>query len=117
MSDSMFTGYCFGPQPPEGVTTCWGARAIAQRGCLDILGNRASTMGAPADVKKLLSGANKAKVLRKAIKAFEKNPLSGHEQRRVVLADVDGYVCEADTRASYGYVYLCIYKRPEVAAL
>jgi len=99
----------WGLQPPEGVSVAWGARAIFEKGQIDLLWDRTSTMGDEKEVKKLGKWLNTKglKGIRREVKNLQTNA-----EYTVIYKD-DKYTIRANPRRSYGYLYLCAFPNSE----
>jgi cytoskeleton bundling-enhancing protein CbeA-like protein len=107
----------WGLQPPPGTTVAWGARAISDHGALDLLYDRQSAVGTKPERKRLQAAMNALLPLaREAWRAkYRAGEVRPDEALRVTIAEGDGWVVEADTRGSCGYVYLVAYATPSAA--
>ena len=93
---------------PHTVTPRFGARLIQEHHRMHFLSDRASVVGEWAEETiDQLEAAFPA-----IIKELEAKLLSGEldarRQQRITLQHA-GFTCEADTLASHGYLYICIY--------
>lgn len=104
---SLFDGYQWGLNTDH--TPRFGARAILQRGYIDVVGDRTCVIGEPDEAWR--EEANKViphfiKELGKLAKSYQL--MSDMDQ--TVRLEHKGWVCEANPRKSYGYLYLDVYK-------
>ena len=118
----------FGLSAPAGVTACWGARGIFKGGHVELLYDRQGSAGdSVAEARVLMDACNTstkrpgsskkqtplAMARERARKLYNRGELRGDKANRVTLyEDVGGLVFEADTRGSYGYLYMVAYFRP-----
>lgn len=93
-----------------------GARLVQQGVCLHFLGNRAGCIGIfDPEVAQALELAFPVLVerLEKLLLSGELDPRRQHS----VAVQHAGFICEADTLGSFGYVYIAVYQaaQPPVA--
>lgn len=107
----------FGLQPPDGAIVAWGARAIFRNGSINIPRDRWDCIGQLKERKSFLRdvGAHLPLICESAHEAWVNGDLQPDKGGKVTLIDdpVEDdrhVVVEADTRASYGYLYLVAYK-------
>ena len=96
----------------------WGARAIDDPGTFSLLSDRQSWQGGRGQLDGLSTLLNRGEALARAKEKWRElkrdGEVSRDKARRVVLYKDPLIRIEADTRASYGYVYLCAYYKREV---
>jgi hypothetical protein len=102
---------------PEDSPAGWGARAIQQSDMLDLLFDRQDVFGVNEATGQLfLDVFNKSGIYLQMqaeyTKAFREGKLRPDQAGVVTLIDTSVLVVTADTRGSYGYVYLCAYLKP-----
>ncbi|MGX5834158.1 type IV toxin-antitoxin system YeeU family antitoxin [Aeromonas piscicola] len=93
---------------PHTVTPRFGARLIQSRYRLDFLSDRASLIGEWTE-----EGIGKLdQTFPAIIKLLESKLLTGEldaQRQHCITLQHGGFICEADTLGSHGYVYLAIY--------
>ncbi len=108
-----------GREAPENATAVWGARAIFNRGGLiDIVPDRQGIdRGAPPERKRLIAALRAAdKAIRAKARALSQTgDLEPDTRNRVVLYEDAGLIVIANTNASYGYLYMGAWLKPEIA--
>ena len=101
------------PAPP-GVTTSWGARAIYRApDSLDLLWAHQEMRGEDTEAINALSRWLNKTGLRELRRHLKKHYLDSDEDREERL-ERGGYVIIANPRKSYGYLYLCAWRLPDV---
>jgi hypothetical protein len=102
----------WGLQPPEGVETAWGARAIDDGKSFGLLPDRQSMKG-PGDRREALTAKLNGGVLKACQIEFArlKNcaEIDRGERKEVVLYAQGGVKVVGNTNASHGYFYVCAY--------
>jgi hypothetical protein len=99
---------------PEDAPAAWGARAIQQDDYLDFPHDRQSIFATnPGSRKALLTMLNDAKLFEYIQEPYREARLRGElasdEMGVTTLFDSDAFSIKADTRASFGHVYICGY--------
>lgn len=105
----------WGLQPPSGTTVAWGARAISEPdGELDLLWDRQSAVGSKADKQRLQGALDRLLPCARTEwrRLWARGKVRSDEPRRVVLVNDGEWTIEADTCASFGYVYLVAFRHP-----
>lgn len=102
---------------PEGSPAGWGARAIQQNDQLDFLFDRQDLFAVNEKVgQAFLDMFNRsgyyAQLQAEYTKAFRAGKLQCDLAEVVTLIDTPVFAVKADTRGSFGYVYLCAYIKP-----
>ena len=114
---------------PQETAAVWGARAIAEKGYMDLLIDRQGRAG--RDVEKMavliqmLNGTGDSRH-KDAVGILSKMQLRYSELRRqgviegdkandVVLYEDDRVKAVGNTNASYGYIYIAAWFKPEVS--
>ncbi|MGL6370223.1 type IV toxin-antitoxin system YeeU family antitoxin [Aeromonas hydrophila] len=94
---------------PRDITPRFGARLIQSRYRLDFLSNRASLFGEwSEEAINRLDNSFMA-----IIKTLESKLLTGEldaQRQQCIIIQHGGFICEADTLGSHGYVYIAIYQ-------
>ncbi|MFM5522383.1 type IV toxin-antitoxin system YeeU family antitoxin [Aeromonas jandaei] len=93
---------------PHTVTPRFGARLIQEHHRLHFLSDRASLVGewAEADIDQLEASFSTI------LKELESKLLTGEldaQRQQWVIFDYKEFICEADSLASHGYIYIAIY--------
>ncbi|MFM5239039.1 type IV toxin-antitoxin system YeeU family antitoxin [Aeromonas veronii] len=93
---------------PRDISPRFGARLIQSRYRLDFLSDRASLIGkwCEAQIGKL------DQAFPAIIKELEAKLLTGEldaQRQHCITIQHCGFICEADTLGSHGYLYICIY--------
>jgi cytoskeleton bundling-enhancing protein CbeA and related proteins len=93
---------------PHTVTPRFGARLIQEHHRLHFLSDRASLIGEWAE-----EAIDRLEAIFPAIiKALEAKLLTGEldaQRQHCITIQHGGFICEADTFGSHGYLYICIY--------
>ena len=103
----------WGRQPPEGVETAWGARAIykfssdPERIMVDLLWDRQGVLGKKKELKPLGAWINSVG-LRALRQELALRNVTGDCSTVVTITD-DTYALEACPNSSYGYLYIVGY--------
>lgn len=101
-------GHWWGRRPPKVATVAWGARAIYSPPTgIDVLPDRQSLLG-DGEAKRALVDWINANALKKLRRHLKREPLSPSSSETILIAE-DGYVIEASTNASYGYLYIGVW--------
>ena len=93
---------------PRDISPRFGARLIQNRYRLDFLSDRASLIGKWSE--EAIDKLNNA--FPAIIKQLEDKLLTGEldaQRQHCITIQHGGFICEADTLGSYGYVYVAIY--------
>jgi len=122
MTETLTLKPVFGLIAPEGVTACWGARAIFRDGYVELLHDRQSVAGDETEAHRVVDAMNashkrgeeRVNALQlakaRALKLYDRGKIHGHAAERVRLyEDKGGLVIEANTNGSHGYLYLVAY--------
>jgi len=104
----------WGLQPPEGAPAAWGARAIQLDDTLDFVPNRQSVYSKSEGTTMALTAVLDRPGMRKLImerytEAYNSGKLLPSEAGEVTLFEDLVLVVKADTKGSYGYVYIVAY--------
>jgi len=107
---------------PENVPTAWGARAIVERWngkvSVGLVWDRQSWRGEEDERRRfseLINDGPLKAALKSAEERFASYEMSTSGEGVVTLYDKDGIIIKGDPRASYGYLYLIAYERPEAS--
>jgi hypothetical protein len=106
----------WGLQPPPGASVAWGARAIFKDGGVDLLHDRQGMVGdkgAKESLAEALNGGPLGAAREQAYTLWSQGKIRGDVAGMVTLVDDGQVVIEADTRGSYGYLYMVAYLRTE----
>ncbi len=94
---------------PRDITPRFGARLIQSRYRLDFLSNRASLFGEWSE--EAINRLDNSFLT--IIKTLESKLLTGEldaQRQQCITIQHGGFICEADTLGSHGYVYIAIYQ-------
>ena len=100
---------------PRDISPRFGARLIQNRYRLDFLSDRATLIGKWSE--EAIDKLNNA--FPAIIKQLEDKLLTGEldaQRQQCITLQHGGFICEADTLGSYGYVYIAVYPATSVDA-
>lgn len=100
---------------PDNCPAAFGFRAILKGGTIDILSDHIHKRGEFTLTDKLKAATQKAlPAIRKAVqKGWDNGNINPRETNPVTVFQTDDLIVKADTRASYGYLYVTAYFNPD----
>lgn len=98
----------WGMQPPNGIKTAWGARAIFDMpNRIDLVSDRQSQRGSQENLRPLLDWINRIGIglLQDRLRTAR---IQSDDSKGIHIVH-DDYTIEANPRASFGYLYIVAY--------